>query len=123
MSLTLLTWPNKGGCVPDRQELNVRMLTTTTDKEKYGVQLRAEPDHKVLGFKLKGEFKAVSEEIRSLSDSQVTTFLQTGTIKVRGYDLEREDLRVMFSVAEQQGKGEGQQYEAHSDGQVSESCV
>lgn len=99
------------------------MLTTTTDKEKYGVQLRAEPDHKVLGFKLKGEFKAVSEEIRSLSDSQVTAFLQTGTIKVGGYDLEREDLRVMFSVAEQQGKGEGQRYEAHSDGQVSEPAV
>ena len=101
----------------------MRVLTTTTDKEKYGVQLKAEPDHKVLGSKLKGQFKAVSEEIRSLSDSQVTSFLQTGTIKVGGYDLGREDLRVMFNVAAQQGKGDSQQYEAHSDGQVSQSVV
>ncbi|XP_070193742.1 isoleucine--tRNA ligase, cytoplasmic-like isoform X2 [Littorina saxatilis] len=100
------------------EELNVRTLTTTTDKEKYGVQLKAEPDHKVLGSKLKGEFKAVSEEIRGLSDSQLTAFLQTGTVKVKGYDLETEDLRVMFSVSEKKGQGEGHQYEAHSDGKV-----
>lgn len=100
------------------EELNVRSLTTTTDKEKYGVKLRAEPDHKVLGAKLKGQFKAVSEEIRCLTDSQLTTFLQTGTIQVGGHELQKEDLRVMFSVGDQEGKGEGQQYEAHSDGQV-----
>ncbi|KAL8620374.1 hypothetical protein ACOMHN_012999 [Nucella lapillus] len=101
------------------EELNVRTLTTTMDKEKYGVTLRAEPDHKALGAKLKGQFKAVSEEIRRLSDSQLTTFLQTGTIQVAGHDLQKDDLRVMFSVGDQQqGKGEGQQYEAHSDGQI-----
>ena len=31
------------------EELNVRTLTTTTDKEKYGVKLRADPDLKILG--------------------------------------------------------------------------
>lgn len=34
-------------------ELNVRKLTLSSDKEKYGVTLRAEPDHKVrFHFKL-----------------------------------------------------------------------
>lgn len=42
------------------QELNVKKLTTTTDKEKYGARLHAEPDHRVLGAKLKQQFKAVS---------------------------------------------------------------
>ena len=41
------------------QELNVKTLTTTTDKENYGARLHAEPDHKVLGSKLKGDFKKV----------------------------------------------------------------
>ncbi|XP_076447900.1 isoleucine--tRNA ligase, cytoplasmic-like [Babylonia areolata] len=101
------------------EELNVRSLTTTTDKEKYGVKLRAEPDHKVLGSKLKGDFKAVSEQIRGLTDSQLTSFLQIGTVEVGGHRLQTGDLRVMFSVGDQQqGKGEGQQYEAHSDGQI-----
>ena len=31
------------------QELNVRVVTVTADKQKYGVMLRAVPDHKVLG--------------------------------------------------------------------------
>lgn len=101
------------------QELNVRKLTTTTDKQKYGVQFRAEPDHKVLGGKLKSALKAVTEEIRKLSDEQLTTFLQTGQIDVGGYVLEAEDLRVMFTSSMGQGHGDTLQYEAHSDGQVS----
>jgi len=42
------------------QELNVKSLTTSTDKEKYGARLRAEPDHRVLGSKLKLKFKEVT---------------------------------------------------------------
>lgn len=91
----------------------------TSDKQKYGVQLRAEPDHKVLGAKLKGALKAVSEQIRQLTDEQLTAFLQTGTISVGGYTLGSEDLRVMFtSTTAQSGNGDSSQYEAHSDGQV-----
>jgi len=29
------------------KELNVRVVTVTADKHKYGIMLRAEPDHKV----------------------------------------------------------------------------
>ncbi|XP_025107548.1 isoleucine--tRNA ligase, cytoplasmic-like [Pomacea canaliculata] len=101
------------------EELNIRSLTVTSDKQKYGVQLRAEPDHKVLGAKLKGALKAVSEQIRQLTDEQLTAFLQTGTISVGGYTLGSEDLRVMFtSTTAQSGNGDSSQYEAHSDGQV-----
>ena len=41
------------------QELNVKKLTCTSDKERYGAHHVAEPDHKVLGEKLKGQFKQV----------------------------------------------------------------
>ena len=38
-------------------ELNIKKLTTSSEKADYNVTLRAEPDHKTLGFRLKGEFK------------------------------------------------------------------
>lgn len=42
-------------------ELNVRKISTTTDKAKFGITLRAEPDHKILGARLKQDFKAVTQ--------------------------------------------------------------
>ena len=46
------------------EELNVRSLHLTTDKQKFGVSLRAEPDHKTLGARLKSQFKAITLEIK-----------------------------------------------------------
>ncbi|XP_050412605.1 isoleucine--tRNA ligase, cytoplasmic [Patella vulgata] len=97
------------------EELNVRTLTTTTDKEKYGVSLRAEPDHKTLGLKLKGEFKAVMAEIKKLTDKQLVEFKKTGEITVLGHKLVEEDLRLMYDVNTAK---EGSQYEAHSEGEI-----
>ena len=37
----------------------MKKLTCTSDKERYGAHHVAEPDHKVLGEKLKGQFKQV----------------------------------------------------------------
>lgn len=48
------------------EELNVRTLTVTQDKEMYGVAMRAEPEHRTLGSRLKGDFKAVSQAIKVL---------------------------------------------------------
>lgn len=45
-------------------ELNVRTLSMTTDKARYGVRLRAEPDHKILGVRLKGAYKSVIEAVK-----------------------------------------------------------
>ena len=45
------------------QELNVRCVTVTRDKQKYGVFLRAEPDHKILGSRLKSDFKNVMAKV------------------------------------------------------------
>lgn len=46
------------------QELNVRKITVSSDKHKFGVQLRAEPDNQALGRRLKGAFKQVSQAIK-----------------------------------------------------------
>ena len=98
-------------------ELNVKKLTLSTDKERYGVKLRAEPDHKTLGARLKGAFKDVTKEIKALSDSQVSEFLQSNCITILGHDLGPDDLRVMYSF-DAAGSNIEQKYEAHSDNDV-----
>ncbi|CAN9512100.1 unnamed protein product [Ophioblennius macclurei] len=98
------------------EELNVRQLTLSTDKDKYGIRLRAEPDHMVLGKRLKGAFKAVTASIKELSSEQLEAFQKTGTIVVDGHELHEEDLRLMYTF--DQSSGSAVKYEAHSDAQV-----
>uniref|UniRef100_H2Z863 Isoleucine--tRNA ligase, cytoplasmic n=1 Tax=Ciona savignyi TaxID=51511 RepID=H2Z863_CIOSA len=64
------------------EELNVRSVTTSSDKDKYGVSLRAEPDHVVLGKRLKGDFKSVMSGIRQLTNDQVEQYLEINIKKV-----------------------------------------
>ncbi|XP_063222598.1 isoleucine--tRNA ligase, cytoplasmic [Bacillus rossius redtenbacheri] len=96
-------------------ELNVRKVTLTKEKQKYGVCLRAEPDHKTLGARLKGEFKAVTAGVKALSDRDVQTFLSQGFIDVLGHRLEPADLRIMYSFTGAAAEDLAQRYEAHSN--------
>ncbi|XP_074499398.1 isoleucine--tRNA ligase, cytoplasmic [Sebastes fasciatus] len=98
------------------EELNVRQLTLSTDKDKYGIRLRAEPDHMVLGKRLKGAFKAITASIKELTSEQLEAFQKTGSIQVDGHELHEEDLRLMHTF--DQSSGSAAQYEAHSDSQV-----
>ncbi|XP_077582378.1 isoleucine--tRNA ligase, cytoplasmic [Stigmatopora nigra] len=98
------------------EELNVRQLTISTDKDKYGIRLRAEPDHMVLGKRLKGAFKSITAAIKELSSEQLEAFQKTGSIMVDGHELREEDLRVMYTFG--QSSNTAAQYEAHSDAQV-----
>ncbi|XP_027520753.1 isoleucine--tRNA ligase, cytoplasmic [Corapipo altera] len=95
------------------EELNVRRVTLSADKEKYGVRLRAEPDHMVLGKRLKGAFKPLVAAIKELKSEQLEKFQETGTIIVEGHELHGEDLRLMYQISEGSS-----QFEAHSDAQV-----
>ncbi|KAH0630069.1 hypothetical protein JD844_012665 [Phrynosoma platyrhinos] len=98
------------------EELNVRQVTLSTDKDKYGIRLRAEPDHMVLGKRLKGAFKSVMAAIKELTSEQLEVFQKTGTIVVNGHELHEEDLRLMYIF--DQAVGGSAQFEAHSDSQV-----
>uniref|UniRef100_A0A8C5UAR2 Isoleucine--tRNA ligase, cytoplasmic n=1 Tax=Malurus cyaneus samueli TaxID=2593467 RepID=A0A8C5UAR2_9PASS len=95
------------------EELNVRVLTLSADKGRYGVRLRAEPEHTVLGRRLKGAFKGVMAAIKELSSEQLERFQETGSIVVEGHELHGEDLRLMYQMTEGSA-----QFEAHSDAQV-----
>ncbi|XP_054831698.1 isoleucine--tRNA ligase, cytoplasmic isoform X1 [Eublepharis macularius] len=98
------------------EELNVRQVTLSTDKDKYGIRLRAEPDHMVLGKRLKGAFKSVMAAIKELTSEQLEEFQKTGTIVVEGHELHEEDLRLMYTF--DQAVGGSAHFEAHSDTQA-----
>ena len=96
------------------EELNVRALTLSYDKASYGVTLRAEPDHKTLGLRLKGAFKAVMAEIKTLSDATLTGFVEGAELSVQGHKLEATDLRIMYSFSGEKSAELSQKYEADS---------
>jgi len=97
-----------------KEELNVRSVTLSGDKASYGVTLRAEPDHKTLGLRLKGAFKPVMAEIKTLSDSVLTSFLDGEKLVVQGHKLTKEDLRIMYSFSGEKSKELADKYEADS---------
>ncbi|XP_033114615.1 isoleucine--tRNA ligase, cytoplasmic-like [Anneissia japonica] len=99
------------------EELNIRSLTTSQDQLKYGVSLKAEPDSMVLGKRLKGSFKAVSQAIRELTNEQLKCFRETGEIDVLGHKLGEDDLRLTYTFA-QGVNGATSKYEAHSDNEI-----
>ncbi|XP_071961257.1 isoleucine--tRNA ligase, cytoplasmic-like [Antedon mediterranea] len=95
------------------EELNVRSLTTSQDQLKYGVSLKAEPDN-TIGKRLKGDFKAVSQAIRKLTNDQLKRFRETGEIDVLGHKLGEDDLKLTYTFAQ----GADSKYEAHSDNEI-----
>ncbi|KAG1682597.1 Isoleucine--tRNA ligase, cytoplasmic [Nymphon striatum] len=100
------------------EELNVKCLTTTTDKTKYGVRLRAEPDYKGLGARLKGAFKGVTQEIKELSDEKLQDFQKSGKMTIQGHELLSQDVRLIFTFGGEEAAKLESTYEAHSDNNV-----
>jgi len=95
-------------------ELNVKKLTLSTKKQDYGVMLRAEPDHKTLGFRLKGAFKDVTKEIKGLTDDHLTEFVKSGKMTLLGHDIGPEDVRIMYTFDATKVKEDMTRFEAHS---------
>merc|ERR1719334_1138282 len=93
-----------------KDELNVKVTTTTTDKAKYGVKLVAQPDHKTLGLKLKGAFKAIIPKIQALCDADLVAFQKNGFIEIDGHRLGAEDIRISYSFEGGESDDSGPQY-------------
>lgn len=94
------------------EEMNVKKVQFTCDKEKYGITLRVEPDHKILGARLKGDFKAVTQALKDLDNHQCEKLIADGFVELIGNRIDVSEVRVIFQA---QGND---QYEAHSDNDV-----
>ncbi|CAH2009791.1 unnamed protein product [Acanthoscelides obtectus] len=95
-------------------ELNVRRISTTTDKAKFGITLRAEPDHKILGARLKQEFKAVTQGLKALTDTEINEMVEKGHREIAGQRVEISEVRLIFKSETLNTD----QYEVNSDNDV-----
>ncbi len=82
-----------------QEELNVRLLEITDNEAAFGVRERADPNHKVLGVRLKGAYKAVMEAVRLLTPAEIAQFRQEGRLTVAGQELGRDDLNIVFDCS------------------------
>ncbi|KAK2702618.1 hypothetical protein QYM36_018777 [Artemia franciscana] len=99
-------------------ELNVKSLTLTTDKSKYGVCLTAEPDHKVFGARLKGSCESVSKKIKELTDEQLQKFVRDKEMVLAGEKITTEEIRIFYSFSGDTSKEMSNRFEANSEGDL-----
>ncbi|XP_023210883.1 isoleucine--tRNA ligase, cytoplasmic-like [Centruroides sculpturatus] len=100
------------------EELNIRTLTVTTDKKKYGVRIKAEPDIKALGIRLRAASKVVVQAIRELNEEKLQEYLNGEELEVCGHKLEKGDIRISYSFSGDLADKLTESYEAHADENV-----
>jgi len=105
-----------------KSELNVEDLTTTDDKKKFGVEIKAQPDIKLLGSRLRSNSKSVIEAIKKMSELELQEYQNDPeNYLICGHKLEDGELMLMYSFSSNKSDEPGatnQRYEAHSDGKI-----
>uniref|UniRef100_A0A1I8H6P8 ER membrane protein complex subunit 4 n=1 Tax=Macrostomum lignano TaxID=282301 RepID=A0A1I8H6P8_9PLAT len=100
------------------EELNVRQLLVTKDKEAYKVSLRAEPNHKLLGAKFRGAYKQIQENLRALPAAALEEFQRTGRLELPGgHVIEAAEMSVSLRAdsGDSGGSGGGSSLDCHVD--------
>ncbi|PAA79678.1 hypothetical protein BOX15_Mlig002153g8, partial [Macrostomum lignano] len=100
------------------EELNVRQLLVTKDKEAYKVSLRAEPNHKLLGAKFRGAYKQIQENLRALPAAALEEFQRTGRLELPGgHVIEAAEMSVSLRADSDDsgGSGGGSSLDCHVD--------
>ncbi|PIO57686.1 hypothetical protein TELCIR_20894, partial [Teladorsagia circumcincta] len=60
-------------------EVNIRQLTVSQDKHKYGITLKADPNFRILGARLKADQKKVVDYLKTqVTESELEQFLAEG---------------------------------------------
>lgn len=98
------------------EELNVRQVTTSSDKEKYGLRLKAVADYQILGKRLKGDFKTVLNALEGIEESELKKYQEHGKIVVAGHELSGDDIKLNYTFGAHEELSH--KYEPHSDGEV-----
>ena len=95
-------------------ELNVRQLTLTTEKERYGVTLKAEPNIKELGLRLRNKSKEVVAAIRTWTESEIQSYQSDPKqVEIKGEHLQSGDVNVLYKFADNIPAEQSARYEAH----------
>ncbi|XP_065669203.1 isoleucine--tRNA ligase, cytoplasmic isoform X2 [Hydra vulgaris] len=98
-----------------REELNVKLVTTSNDKELYGLRLKADLDFQALGKRLKQDFKKVQEAINDVTEDELKAFKTVGKLLVAGHELFENEVKINYSFVNNKTTN---MFEPHSDGEV-----
>ena len=105
-------------------ELNVRTLIVTSEREKFGVTLKAIPDIKALGIRLKNESKSVVAAIRNLTEDQLMQYqVDPENFTVNGVTLQLGELKIQYALSDKEAPsatpcGDANNYEADGQGEI-----
>jgi len=95
-------------------ELNVDGMVVSQDRQKYGVRLRAEPNFRLLGARLKDDQKKVTDYLKNkIAEDELEKFLDSGKLTVHGHELTSQEVGVV-PAAVKQGAGEGMEMAVES---------
>ncbi|KAK9497866.1 hypothetical protein O3M35_003776 [Rhynocoris fuscipes] len=81
------------------EELNIKNIVLSTEKSKYGLSYKAEPDHKILGPRLKAKAKKVTEAIKMLDEKSILKFQADGEIEIEGEIIKINEVNVAMKVS------------------------
>ncbi|XP_027849362.2 isoleucine--tRNA ligase, cytoplasmic [Aphis gossypii] len=112
------------------KELNVKTITFTKNKSRY-VKLRAEPDHKTLGSRLKSDFKRVTAAIRELTNEQLQAWQnevsaavegndddKKPSLKVLEHELDASEFRILYDFTGPEAEEMAKKYEAQLNNDI-----
>jgi len=99
-----------------REEVNVKEVTFTQDKKKYGAMVKAEPDHLLLGKRLKGDFRKVMKKIQGMTSADCEKVLEDGKCVIEGHEIEKNEIRFIYYLDSE--NDDNSQYVAKSDNKV-----
>ena len=101
------------------KELNVRKLTLTTDKEKYGLELKANPNIKALGIRLRDKSKQIISAIRELNDTQLQEYQKNPNLfTICDTTLEPGDICLTYKFGGDISENLDERFIASSDGDI-----
>ncbi|XP_067934443.1 isoleucine--tRNA ligase, cytoplasmic-like [Watersipora subatra] len=95
------------------EELNVKTLTTTTDRAAYQVKMEAAGDSKALGIRLKQASKEICKKIAGMSNAEIANIQKEGYAEICGERVDISEVRIKLVV-----ENSGSNYEANSDWQA-----
>jgi len=96
-------------------EMNIRKITLSNEKERYGVTLRAEPDYRSLGSRLKNDLKKVQTAVKGLTDADIQRHVGKGFFEICGHRIELSEIKIIYQMGDSSATS---QFEANSDNDV-----
>ncbi|TMS39182.1 hypothetical protein L596_005750 [Steinernema carpocapsae] len=96
-------------------ECNVKKITVSSDKELYGVELKCEPNFKILGKRLRGDQQKVVKYLKNeITQEELNGLVDNGNIVVHGHEINLQEVAITYKCDPTKISFDGE-FRVHSD--------